>query len=122
MGLVFNSYDEFACYYVGIDAGGDWEAHLTNRCKQYIEESLFVYAIVQKEGVVIDQARYDASLDYLTKYYILYYENAYGYTFSAEQIQSMISVDNVVEHATTELFLDIILEYATINYIASETN
>ena len=31
----------------------------------------------------------------------------------------MISSDMVVEHATTELFLDLILEHATINYIPS---
>ena len=55
---------------------------------------------------------YSATLDPLAK--------LYGYTFSEEQIQSMISSDMVVEHATTELFLDLILEHATINYIPSE--
>ncbi len=117
MGLSFNNFDEFACYYVGIEKGGDWEAVVLEQCRKYVEETLFVYAIVQNEGVVIDQERYDKSLEYLTNYYIVYYQNNFGYTFSADQIQSMISVEGVVEHATTELFLDIILEHATINYV-----
>ncbi|MBR2335431.1 MAG: FKBP-type peptidyl-prolyl cis-trans isomerase [Clostridia bacterium] len=117
MGLSFENFDEFACYYVGIEAGGDWQAAVLNQCRLYVEESLYVYGIVQKEGSVIDQKRYDQSLEYLTNYYIMYYQNAYGYTFSAEQIQSMISVEAVIEHATNELFLDIILENATINYV-----
>ena len=120
LGLVFNNFDEFACYYAGIDKGSDWQAYVTQRCKQYVEESLFMYAIVQNENRTVDQERYNKSLDYLTKYYILYYENTYGYTFPESQIQSMISFETVMEHATTELFIDIILEDATINYVPSE--
>ena len=120
MGLVFNNFDEFACYYAGIDKGSDWQAFVTQRCKLYVEESLFMYAIVQNENQVVDQERYNKSLDYLTKYYILYYENTYGYTLSESQIQSMISFETVMEHATTELFIDIILENATITYVPTE--
>lgn len=117
MGLIFDDYDSFVCYNVGIKDGEDWQAVVTEQCKLYVEKALILFGIAQAEEFVVDEDRYAASLDYLTKYYILYYENAYGYTFAEEQIQSMISSDMVIEHATTELFLDLILEHATINYI-----
>ena len=120
LGLVFESFDEFACYYVDIDKGGDWQTHLTEKCKQYIEESLLVYAIVQNEGKTINQERYNKSLDYLAKYYILFYEKNYGYTMTEEQVKSYITFEMVMEHAITEVFLDIILESATINYVPTE--
>ena len=120
LGLIFNNFDEFACYYAGIDKGSDWQAYVTEKCKLYIEETLFVYAIVQNEGKAIDQERYNKSLDYLVKYYILYYENNYGYTFSEEQVKSMITFENVMDHAITELFLDIVLENATITYVPTK--
>ena len=120
MGLIFDDYDSFVCYNIGIEDGSDWQKVVIDQCKLYVEESLILFGIAHNESFVVDEDRYAKSLDYLTKYYILMYEQSYGYTFSEEQIQSMISSDMVVEHATTELFLDLILEHATINYIPSE--
>lgn len=114
----FASFDDFACAYVGIEAGGDWEAVVLERAKLYVEEALYLYAIVQKEGIVIDDARYQESLDYLTYYYINYYQS-YGYSLTVEQAQMMVSFDMVIEHATTELFVDLILDSATIKFVSS---
>ena len=119
-GLVFEDYDAFVCYNIGVEEGSDWEKIVTDQCKIYVEESLFLFGIAQYEEFVVSEELYNESLDYLTKYYILYYEQNYGYSFSESQIQSMISSDMVIDHATTELFLDLILEHATINYIPSE--
>ena len=120
LGLVFENFDEFACFYADIEKGSDWQAYLTLKCKQYIEETLIVYGIVQNEGKTVDQERYNKSLDYLTKYYILYYENNYGYTLTESQVQSMISFEAVMDHAITELFLDVILDNATITYVPTQ--
>ena len=117
MGLIFDDYDSFVCYNVGIKDGEDWQKVVTEQCQLYVEETLILFGIAQNEEFFVDEERYNKSLDYLTKYYILFYEQNYGYTFAEEQIQSMISSDMVIEHATTELFLDLILEHATINYI-----
>lgn len=120
MGLVFDDYDSFVCYNIGIADGEDWKNVVLDQCKLYVEETLFLYGIAQEEEFVIDENDYAESLDYLTKYYILYYEQNYGYSFSESQIRSMISSDMVIEHATVEKFIDLILEHATINYVKSE--
>ena len=121
VGLSFANYDEFVCYNIGLDKGSDWEAVLLDRCKLYVEESLILFGIAQYEEFVVDEALYAKSLDYLTKYYILMYEQNYGYTFTEAQIQSMISSDMVIDHSTTELFIDLILKHATINFVVVET-
>ena len=118
MGLSFNSLDEFARYYVGA-VDDDWQAVVLDRAKLYVEEALFLFGIAHYEGLVVDEERYQESLDYLTYYYVQYYQN-YGYSITAAQVQALISSDMVVEHATTELFIDLILAHATINFISSE--
>ena len=120
MGLVFEDYDSFVCYNIGLEEGSDWQTTVLDQCKLYVEESLFLFGIAQAEEFVISEEDYAESLDYLTKYYILMYEQSYGYTFTESQMQSMISSDMVIEHATTEKFITLILDHATVNYVEVE--
>lgn len=120
IGLSFDSFEDFMAYALDLKEGEDWEEKTLEKCKLYIEETLIVFAIAQKEGFKIEEEDYKESLEYLTKYYISYYYQNYGYAFSEEQIQSMIGSDAVNEHAITEKFIDLIMEHSTINYVTKE--
>lgn len=105
----YNSLDEFAVDYMGLEKGSDWKAELTAACQQMVKESVLLHAIAEAEGLeeITDQ-EFKAELDYLVEYHKGQY--------TAEYIRENMGDNAIKENALYIKVMDFILERTTITY------
>lgn len=58
-GVSFESFDEFARYYLKLSEKADWRAHLRSSAEAAVTERLLFYYIINKEGIKPDAAEYE---------------------------------------------------------------
>lgn len=106
----YNSLDEFAVDYMGLEKGADWKAELTKSCQETVKQSILIHAIAELEGMEqITDEEFRAELDYLVEYY-----KQYNYT--AEYIREQMGDDAIKESALFGKVQDFIMERITIKY------
>ncbi len=105
----YNSLDEFAVDYMGLEKGADWKAALTEDCKGMVESSILVHAIAENEGIEeISDEEFKAELEYLVEYY----EGQY----TAEYIRENMGDDAIKDSALYAKVQEFIMERTTITY------
>ncbi len=106
----YNSLDEFAVDYMGLEKGADWKAELTKQCQKTVQQSILVHAIAEAEGIEqISDEEFKAELDYLVEYY-----KQYNYT--AEYIREQMGDEAIKESALYGKVEKLIMERITIKY------
>lgn len=108
-GMSFNSLDEFVKAYLGLEDGEDWKAVTTETAKTDVSQNLIFHYIAQKEGVIITDADYQASIQYYVNYYA-------DYKYTASDVESGLGARFLKEHALFEKVQDILIEYCTVTY------
>ena len=93
-GQIYASLDEFACVWLGLEAGSDWHATLEEIYLSNIRNRMICHAVAQKEGIVLSDAEFDAEIEYLISYYA---ELKVNYT--RNDIIEILGRDAIVEEA-----------------------
>ncbi len=105
----YQSLDEFAIDYMGLEKGADWKAELTETCELMVKDSILLHAIAEAEGIEeITDEEFKAELDYLVEYY--------GGQYSAEYIRENMGDDAIKDNALYTKVMDFILDRTTIKY------
>ncbi len=105
----YESMDEFAIDYMGLNEGDDWKAILTEQCQSLVKQSILIHAIAEAEGIEeISDEEFAAELDYLVEYY----ENKY----TAEYIRENVGDNAIKDNALFAKVQDFILERTDITY------
>ena len=105
----YESMDEFAVDYMGLEKGADWKAELTKQCRSMVQQSILIHAIAENEGLEeITDEEFEAELDYLVEYY----EGKY----TAEYIRENMGDAAIKDNALFAKVQDFILERTDITY------
>ena len=105
----YESMDEFAVDYMGLEKGADWKAELTKECQGMVQQSILVHAIAENEGFEqITDEEFKAELDYLVDYY----EGKY----TAEYIRENMGDAAIKDSALFSKVQEFILERTTVTY------
>ena len=112
-GMSFNSLDEFVIRYLGLEAGADWKAITTENAKTDTSQNLIFHYIAQKEGIIITDADYQASIQYYVNYY-----NSQGssYSYTAKEIEEGLGSRFLKDHALFEKVQDLLVEHCNVVY------
>ena len=105
----YQSLDEFAVDYMGLEKGADWKAELTKTCQSLVEDNILMHAIAEAEGIEeITDEEFKAELDYLVEYY--------GGQYTAEYIRENMGDDAIKDNALYTKIMEFILDRTTIKY------
>ncbi len=105
----YESMDEFAVDYMGLEKGADWKVELTKQCRSMVQQSILIHAIAENEGLEeITDEEFAAELDYLVEYY----EGKY----TAEYIRENVGDAAIKDNALFAKVQDFILERTNITY------
>lgn len=105
----YQSLDEFAIDYMGLEKGADWKAELTKTCQTMVEDNVILHAVAEAEGLEqITDEEFKAELDYLVEYY--------GGQYTAEYIRENMGDDAIKENALYTKVQNFILDRTTIKY------
>ena len=105
----YESMDEFAVDYMGLEKGADWKAELTKQCRSMVQQSILIHAIAENEGLEeITDEEFQEELDYLVEYY----EGKY----TAEYIRENVGDAAIKDNALFAKVQDFILERTNITY------
>lgn len=105
----YESMDEFAIDYLGLNEGDDWKSILTEQCRSMVKQSILIHAIAEAEGLEeISDEEFAAELEYLVEYY----EGKY----TAEYIRENMGDAAIKDNALFAKVQEFILERTTVTY------
>ena len=111
-GYSFKSLDEFVPEYLGLADGVDWDEETRVTAELDTKQNMVFHAIAQQEGIYITQTDYNNSI----QFYIDYYKEYYGTTYSASDIEANIGARLIKENALFEKINDFLYSKCKVSY------
>ncbi|MBQ4090902.1 MAG: FKBP-type peptidyl-prolyl cis-trans isomerase [Clostridia bacterium] len=110
------TFEEMAIQMLGLKAGDNWKAELTEFAENTVKSKMVYYYIAQQNGITVSGEEFDKAIDELVEYYK---EN--GYTYTKEQIIEGIGEAAIRETALFEKVDKMLLEGCTVSFKKSES-
>ena len=105
----YNSFDEFAVDYMGLDKGADWKSALTENCTKMVKSCILVHAIAENEGIEqISDEEFDQELEEMVEYY--------DGKYTTEQLIEQVGEDAIRDSILSAKVQELIMERTTITY------
>ena len=111
MGYTYNSLDEFAIAYLGLEKGADWKAEIKKDAENAVIQTLLTHYIAQKESLQLTDAEFEAEV----QMNIDYYKNS-GYNYTRDEVINLVGEEMIREGALYEKIVTYVKEHATITY------
>ena len=112
VGMQFESMDDFAVQFLGLEKGADWKAEITKYAEDATKQTMVYHLIAELEGIEIT----DDDVNDEINSYIDYYKNYYGKEYTKEEILQNIGEIAINESALCTKVLDYLMERVTVIY------
>ena len=112
IGMKFESIDDFAVQFMGLEEGADWKAEITKYAEEATKQTMVYHLIAELEGIQIT----DDDVNDEINAYIDYYKNYYGKEYTKEEILQNIGEIAIKESALCTKVLDHLMERVTVIY------
>ena len=110
--MQFESMDDFAVQFLGLEKGADWKAEITKYAEDATKQTMVYHLIAELEGIEIT----DDDVNDEINSYIDYYKNYYGKEYTKEEILQNIGEIAINESALCTKVLDYLMERVTVIY------
>lgn len=112
MGMKFDSLDDFAIQFLGLEKGTDWKAEITKYAKQDVVQTMIYYLISEQENIPLTDADYDAEIIRL----IDYYKENQKKEYTREQIIEMLGEQTLKDGALYTKVQSFLLDRVNVIY------
>ncbi len=107
-GMAFESFDEFAIAFLGLEEGADWQAFLMEESVYpSVKQHLVIHKVAEELNIVITDDDYQATIDYFV-------ENS---GLSSDEVVSEFGEYMIWENALYFKVSELLLEIATVSYV-----
>lgn len=110
-GHTFESIDDFACQYLGLGDGADWQAYLEEEYTEIIKKHLVCNAIAQQQKISITDDDYENEINYYIQQGL--YEEK---TYTRDDIIEIVGEDTIRKNAMYSKICSMLYDNATIKY------
>lgn len=112
MGYKFDSIDDFAVQFLGLEKGAYWKAEITKYAKEDVTQTMIYYYISEVENMPLTDADYEAEITRLIEYYKANQKKEY----TREQIIEMLGEDVLKDSALYTKVQNYLFERVNIIY------
>ena len=111
MGYAFDTLDEFAVAYLGLEKNADWKAEILKDAKNAVIQTLLTHYIADKCGLGVTDAQYEEEIQKNIDYY-----KSNGQTYSREEVIELVGEEMMKEGALYDNVVEYIKSHATVKY------
>ena len=111
MGYAFDTLDEFAIAYLGLEKGADWKAEIKKDAENAVIQTLLTHYIADKCNLGVTAAQYEEEIQKNIDYY-----KSNGQTYSREEVIELVGEDMMKEGALYDNVVEYIKSRATVKY------
>lgn len=111
-GMSFDTFDQFAVWYLGLDEGDDWQTTTLEYVKETVKSILIYHTVADQQGLAVTDEEFLAYAKELAEYYSSNGTTTYTYEEIIEQIGEQSIRQNILMEKVDEFFL----ENCTIEY------
>lgn len=116
MGYTYNSLDEFALAYLGLEKGTDWKAEIKKDAENAVIQTLLTHAIADAQSLQLTNEEFEAEV----ALNIEYYANS-GKTYTRQEVIDLVGEDMIREGALYDKVIKYIKGKVTVNYVSVES-
>ena len=110
-GYTFDSFDSFACQYLGLEEGSDWKAHIEAEYTDIIKKHLVCNAIAQQNDIKLTDGDYEDEINYYIRQ-----GAAADKTYTREDIIEIIGEDTIRKNAMYSKICSMLYDNTTVKY------
>ena len=111
MGYAFDTLDDFAIAYLGLEKGANWKAEIKKEAENAVIQTLLTHYIADKNGLNLTEAEYEEEIQKNIDYY-----KSIGQTYSREEVIELVGEDMMKEGALYDKVVGFIKDNATVIY------
>ena len=94
-GYSFADLGDFVVQYLGLSQGADWEAVIREESEFCVKQNLIFFTVAKLENMTLTEDEYNEAVNF----YIDYYQQNSGATYTAEEIENMVGINYIEEYA-----------------------
>ena len=110
-GMSFNSIDEFAVWYLGLDEGDDWKAVTLGYAKDVVKNIMIYYAIADQQNITVTGEEFNAKVKELAEYY-----SSANKTYTEQEIINEMGEATIRQNILMDKVDEFLIENCTIEY------
>ena len=111
MGYSYDTLDDFAIAYLGLEKGTDWKAEIKKDAENAVVQTLLTHYIADKQNLNLTDAEYEEEIQKNIDYY-----KSQGKTYTRDEVIELVGEEMMMEGALYEKVVNFIKENATVKY------